>query len=504
MQMHIEQSKDEQDKGKKRISVFGAVSWIVLNMILGIVGGIILSFGPLAWSIPLVIVCALLGGLGGWFISRWSHRRGYKRLVLAVYIVMILLIVLLSIVPLYRIGLVGLPQDSPKNNFKRLMLALESAYPYTQKKGIDLQEIQRRYTQELELVTNDHDYWRLVSRMLTEFQDSHTGLLSPSVSSGRYTFATCLEVDGQMVVDTVGTVAKEIGLRRGDIVLQIQGMDVEDAIQLIPPVLTTGSTARLRRAKAVKHILSTTGDAISIQVSTANGIVEYFLKKPEALEAIRDDSVSPAPVITGELLDSGFGLIRIPEFYGEDGQDLVGEFDMVLDDLLEAPGIILDLRGNGGGSTFISDRIAGRFLDEDFAYGTEYFQQRLITRGWRLSYDYLVKSRSSTYFGPLILLTDVGCMSTTENFIVALIDSGRATAVGRQTGGSSGNPVRFMLTNGAFARFSTGDFRRSNGESIEGLGIVPHLPVSWTVEDVRSGNDPDLEAAIEFLLAGKS
>jgi len=104
----------------------------------------------------------------------------------------------------------------------------------------------------------------------------------------------------------------------------------------------------------------------------------------------------------------------------------------------------------------------------------------------------------------LILLTDVGCMSTTENFIVALIDSGRATTVGRHTGGSSGNPVRFMLTNGAFARFSTGDFRRLNGEPIEGLGIAPHIPVSWTVEDVRSGNDPDLDAAIDFLSAGRS
>jgi hypothetical protein len=70
-------------------------------------------------------------------------------------------------------------------------------------------------------------------------------------------------------------VAKEMGLRRGDIVLQIHGLDVKDAIQKIPSVLTTGSTAMLRRAKAVSYLLSTTGDALSVQVSTANGIFDY-------------------------------------------------------------------------------------------------------------------------------------------------------------------------------------------------------------------------------------
>ena len=51
---------------------------------------------------------------------------------------------------------------------------------------------------------------------------------------------------------------------------------------------------------------------------------------------------------------------------------------------------------------------------------------------------------------------DVGCFSTAEYFIVALVDAGRATTVGRTTGGGSGNPLPFTLIGGAQVRFYPG------------------------------------------------
>jgi C-terminal processing protease CtpA/Prc len=46
-----------------------------------------------------------------------------------------------------------------------------------------------------------------------------------------------------------------------------------------------------------------------------------------------------------------------------------------------------------------------------------------------------------TYDGALVLLIDETNFSTAEQFIVALVDSGRATTVGRLTSGGSGNPI---------------------------------------------------------------
>jgi carboxyl-terminal processing protease len=194
-------------------------------------------------------------------------------------------------------------------------------------------------------------------------------------------------------------------------------------------------------------------------------------------------------------------VIRIPTFEGGDAHDLVAEFDAALAPVLDAPGLILDLRGNGGGSTFISDRIAGRFLSEPFTYGRDHFRARLPQRGWRASFEYRITPRGTIYTGPLVLLIDAYNFSTAEQFIVALVDSGRALAVGRRSAGGSGNPVTFRLPADGLVRFSTGDFRRNDGTPIEGVGLVPDLPVAWTVDEFRSGRDPDLDAAQQAIAA---
>jgi C-terminal processing protease CtpA/Prc len=95
---------------------------------------------------------------------------------------------------------------------------------------------------------------------------------------------------------------------------------------------------------------------------------------------------------------------------------------------------------------------------------------------------------------------DASTVSSAEEFVVSLVDSGRAQTVGRQTGGSTGNPLVFQLAGDGSARFSTGDLRRIDGAHIEGVGIRPDLPVAWTLEDVRQGRDPDLDAAVRLLL----
>jgi len=332
--------------------------------------------------------------------------------------------------------------------------------------------------------------------MLAELDDGHTGLLSPSVRSGRRYFATCCDIGGAIVVDEVGKIARDAGLARGDVVLAVDGQPVEDALAALSPILRAGATAQHRRAKAAFSALSTTGEALTVTVAGPAGERTVTLAWPEPpAPAQAEEPPTWRPLITGQRLPSGLGLIRIPDFGGGSGHDLVAEFDAALDALLDAPGIILDLRGNGGGSTFISDRVAGRFLDRPFTYGRDEFRARLPQRGWRGHFDYRVTPRGPTYTGPLILLIDEYNFSTAENFIAALADSGRATTVGRPTAGGSGNPITFRLSGGGVARFSTGAFYRNDGTPIEGAGIAPDVHIAWTVADFRAGRDLDLEEA---------
>ena len=203
-----------------------------------------------------------------------------------------------------------------------------------------------------------------------------------------------------------------------------------------------------------------------------------------------------------QRLPSGLGLIRVPTFEEGPGHSLVTEFDAALDQLLDAPGLILDLRGNSGGSTTISDRAAGRFLDESFTYGRESYRVRLPQRGWLQSHACRVRSRSPVYTGPVVVLIDSSTMSAAEHFLAVLVDSDRVRTDGRRTGGGVSSSLSFRLPRGGVVQFSASDFRRNDGTPLEGQGIAPDLAVSWTINDLRQGRDPDVEAAERMILGG--
>ena len=111
----------------------------------------------------------------------------------------------------------------------------------------------------------------------------------------------------------------------------------------------------------------------------------------------------------------------------------------------------------------------------------------------------VVKPRGQSYTGPVAVLLNTNVHSSAEWMAAALCTAGRAHCFGRTTAGDSGNPVLFFVPD-ATIRFSTGNFRLVDGTPLNGTGIKPHEEIEWTLEDLRQGRDPDLEAARAWLL----
>lgn len=474
--------------------------WPLFNLTLLGAAAAAVGWGPLAAPAAVIVALGLAGAAIGAAIGWWSRPSARRRIVWAGHALILLAVALAALIPLYRIGALAPPGETRTANFQRLRRALDYAYPYFAAKGVDRDALYAAYAPQAAAAASDGDYWRVVASMLAEFDDGHTGLLSPSVRSGRRYFAVCRAIGGAIVVDQVGPTARAAGLARGDVVLAVDGQPIEDALAALSPILRAGATPQHRRAKAAFSALSTTGETLRVTATGPAGARTVTLTWPgDPPPAQTATAGAPASRITGQRLPSGLGLIRIPDFEAGGGRDPVAEFDAALDALLDAPGIILDLRGNGGGSAFIADRIAGRFFDRPFTYGRDVFRARLPQRGWRGRFDYRVTPRAPVYAGPVVLLIDELNFSTAEQFIVALADSGRATTVGRPTAGGSGNPVTFRLPGGGLARFSTAAFYRNDGSPIEGVGVAPDVAIAWTVEDLRAGRDPDLAAAEGYL-----
>ena len=119
--------------------------------------------------------------------------------------------------------------------------------------------------------------------------------------------------------------------------------------------------------------------------------------------------------------------------------------------------------------------------------------------GWTQGcHELRVSPRSKPYGGPVAVLLNSNVHSSGEWMAAALCTTGRARCFGRITAGNTGNPVLFYLPD-VTVRFSTGDFYLLDGVRLNGHGIVPHETILWTLEDIRSGRDPDLEAAQAWL-----
>lgn len=102
------------------------------------------------------------------------------------------------------------------------------------------------------------------------------------------------------------------------------------------------------------------------------------------------------------------------------------------------------------------------------------------------------------------MLVDAGTGSAAEIFSAVLQDHGRATIIGRKTAGAVLASWFYRLPDGGELQLSREDYLAPKGRRIEGNGIEPDVAVARTLEDLRRGRDPDLDAALRLLRTGES
>jgi carboxyl-terminal processing protease len=474
------------------------ILWILLNAFFAAFGGGALAFGPLELDSPLVPLFGIGFGLLGGGLWVWALRSPARtRSLGALTLAFVLTLGLLSLFQMRSAGQILVNTNNRAANFEQLCQVIQAHYPYFDEKNINWDETCRRYQPLVQAAQTDFEYHALVANLLAELGDAHTGLIHPHSREGRLYFGTGLLLDDGIVIDQVGETARAAGVMRGAQILAVNGLPAEQALQALPLALRVGANDRQSRERAAFHILSTSEDFLELTYQNPQGPVEtVILRRPENPPVPSNaQNEEFGPLISTETLSEGWGLIRIPTFSAGSSHDLVAEFDYALEEVSDTPGLILDLRGNGGGDSRLAEQMAGRFFAKRFCYGEDRFRQRLPLRGWSLRFAYCVQPRGETVTVPLVLLMDGRNMSSAEQFIAIFRESNRAVTIGRPSGGSSGNPLTFPLTGKGLIRFSTGAFYTRSGLLVEGYGIQPEIHVSYTVADFQQNRDPDLQAA---------
>jgi C-terminal processing protease CtpA/Prc len=102
------------------------------------------------------------------------------------------------------------------------------------------------------------------------------------------------------------------------------------------------------------------------------------------------------------------------------------------------------------------------------------------------------------YQKPVIVLTNRGCYSATNEFVSIMKIAPQATVIGDKTGGGSGLPFSSELPNGWSIRFSASPMFNAEKEHIE-FGVEPDLYVSMEESDKKDEKDTIIETARALL-----
>jgi carboxyl-terminal processing protease len=202
---------------------------------------------------------------------------------------------------------------------------------------------------------------------------------------------------------------------------------------------------------------------------------------------------TPPPHVVARRLASGFGYIKFDSWIPPADK----RFDEELAKLSDTPGLVIDLRANGGGQTDVLLNIASNFFAAPTYYGGFRRRDGALDR-------YSTHAPAHVYKQPVVILIDERSASASESFTIFMQESGRAFVVGRQSNGATLNQIVQKVKGGGELRVSIRAYISPAGRNAEGTGVIPDQTTPLTISDLRQGRDAALEAAEAYLAAGVS
>jgi len=178
-------------------------------------------------------------------------------------------------------------------------------------------------------------------------------------------------------------------------------------------------------------------------------------------------------------------------------------------------GIILDVRGNGGGNTEDVNFLLGHLTDRPYVFARSRGKGgigRLDYTGW-IDVSVQPTKDAKAFNKPIIILADQSTGSAAESTVMAVraFPGGKGRFVGERTIGAHGPrlgslPLSVISNSGPFRfdmakSFGMGaqEFRYIDGKNTEGIGITPDVEVKYNKAALDRGEDPQLDKAISLI-----
>jgi len=258
--------------------------------------------------------------------------------------------------------------------------------------------------------------------------------------------------------------AEKAGVRAGDVVIAVDGVDVSDGTKPLEEV--------------VSLIKGQKGESVTI---------EFLRGSKKITITIRRGAIQPKSLFA-KVLD-GYLLIEL-DFFGEDSIPL---FQKAIEQYPKAAekGIILDLRDNPGGFLQTATALLEYFVPE----GTMLVQ----TKGRDLLHQTKSHEPGELSEVPLVVLVNERSASASEIVAGAVKDLNRAALVGQKTFGKGTVQELLQFADGSALKVTVAEWLTPNGDNIHKVGIDP----TYFLEDDVENPLEMQEKAVRILQRGQ-
>ncbi len=347
---------------------------------------------------------------------------------------------------------------------------------------------------------NDAELARELNRMLEDFGDSHMTLLPPLPASAAEaekilsgSNAASADMDaGIDVVESEGKVlvlrvrkdspAEKSGVKPGMEILEIGGL----------PLIAENAQNQRRWAILAPDLLSRTAKngKIKLKARTKDEVFQFeFAAIPSDKSCTFLGTLPLRGGYYSELRPDGIGYIHFTVFSNDIMKKVRTD---ILGKLKDARGLILDLRGNIGGTLDSVEWLAAWTTPEKIRFGTMAFKGGEV----RLT----SAPQKQCFKGPLAVIIDNNSYSSAEIFAAGIQDAGAGRIFGIRSAGQCLPSTVIRLKQGFRLQTVTGDERRESGKRIEKEGVSPDTTVCADARKLLHGEDSPVESAAAYLL----
>ena len=330
-------------------------------------------------------------------------------------------------------------------------------------------------------------------RMLSKLRDGHVHV---TFRKDPIPFVPPLSwdwVEEQLVVTKAhGSAAEQ--LQPGDVVVEVEGAPARKALEKLEESIAAATPQWARWISLRLLLCGEKGSKISLKIKPWRG-------EPRELSLVREIGISSSeaqgwstsdrPAKSSELARGirYVDLTRIDE----------PEFEEVLPDLVNAKGVVFDLRGYPGS---VTSGILRHLSDKPLQSARWLIPQIRFPDRLRWTFDesqrWTMDPLQPRIRGRIAFLTDGRAISAAETFLGIVEHYKLGEIVGGPTAGTNGNVNSFTLPGGYTVSWTGMKVLKHDGSLHHGVGILPTIHVSKTIRGVTEGKDELLQRAVEF------